>query len=418
MQATKFKLNGRYEIEHELGKGGFGIVYLAQDSLLKSRSVVIKVPLDARAGALDDPWFREKFDEGIMALIRIKHPGVVGIYDAGQMPDGKPFFVMPYVEGEELRGAMRGRGMELKRAARIISQVGFALSAAHDVGVIHRDIKPENVMLQTFRSGEEFAVLIDFGIATVRDLQTRQNEKSTRIAGTLHYMAPEQLLGRPDTSSDVWALGVVAYEMVTGQLPFNANNDVALAGMQRKGVSVKPKSLRPELPEAAQAVILKALSYDSAHRYRHAHEMGEEFLRAILGNGGTTVSSNESTQDYPAALCEQTAPPDPPPLYELLRSCRTLFKDLGEFSDPGSLRRFFLAVGLSTYEGCVGRSAEIDFNQLLDCLSRSGRSYRGQALVELLALLSLHYRNEDDYRWQECEGLRSELRQQFAQARK
>jgi hypothetical protein len=123
--------------------------------------------------------------------------------------------------------------------------------------------------------------------------------------------------------------------------------------------------------------------------------------------------------DYPAELNRQIAPPAPPPLYELLRRCRDLFKDLEEFRHPDSLRRFFLSVGLSTYEGCVSRATDIDFTQLLDCLSRSGRNYRGQALVDLLALLAMHYRNkEEDYRAQECEGLRSSLMQLFAQARK
>ena len=132
-----------------------------------------------------------------MALARIKHPGVIGIYDAGWMPDGKPFFVMPYVEGESLRAATRGGVMELKRAAHIIHQLSSALSAAHDVGVIHRDLKPENVMLQTYKSNEEFAFLIDFGIATIKDLQDGQRTPSTKVAGTLPYMAPEQLRGGP-----------------------------------------------------------------------------------------------------------------------------------------------------------------------------------------------------------------------------
>jgi serine/threonine-protein kinase len=416
MIVTKFKLNGRYEVERELGRGAFGVVYLARDTHVPSLMVVIKTPLRAEGGTFDDPWFRRKFDEEILALAKIKHPLVVGVSDVGWMPDGNPFFVMLYVEGESLRSAMRGGGMELKRAARIISQLGSALSAAHDVGVIHRDLKPENVMLRRVGSGEEFAYLVDFGIATVRDLQAGQREQSTRIAGTPPYMAPEQLRGGPVPASDVWALGVVAYEMATGQLPFRADNMLALDDMQRAGVSVMPRSLRPDLPEAAQCVILKALSYDPTSRHSPAYEMGEAFLHAILGGVDPTLSPEESMANYPAGPNGPAATPALPPLYELLRRCRDLFKDLEEFRHPDSLRRFFLSVGLSAYEGCVSRSTDIDFTQLLDCLSRSGRDYRGQALVDLLALLAFHYR--EGYLGQECEGLRSDLRQLFAQARR
>jgi serine/threonine protein kinase len=420
MIITKFKLNGRYEIEKELGRGGLGLVYLARDTHLQSRPVVIKTLLETRAGTFDDSWPRKKFDEEIMALVRIKHPGVVGIYDMGLMPDGKPFFVMPYVAGESLRSAMHGREMELKRAAHIIRQLSSALSAAHEMGVIHRDLKPENVMLQTFASGEEFALLIDFGIATVKELQAGQHEQITKVAGTLPYMAPEQLRGGPVPASDVWALGVMAYEMVTGRLPFPADNMLALDDMQRTGVGTKPRELRSELPEAAQEVILQALNYDPHRRYPHIHEMGEKFLCAILESESPRVSSSEeSMSNYPTELNRQTAPPTLPPLYELLQRCRNLFKELEEFTSPGSLRTFFLSVGLSAYEDCVSRATDIDLTHLLACLSNSGRNYRGQALVDLLALLALHYRNKQkDYQAQECEGLRSSLMQLFAQARK
>jgi serine/threonine protein kinase len=168
MNLKGVKLNERYEIEKELGRGGLGIVYLAHDTRLDSRLVVIKTMLGAQDIPLHDPWFREKFEKEIAALVRVTHPGVVGLLDVGQMQDGKPFFVMPYIEGENLRSALQGHKMDLKRAANLICQVGFALSAAHDKGVTHRDLKPENIMLRTFGSGEEVVILIDFGIATVK----------------------------------------------------------------------------------------------------------------------------------------------------------------------------------------------------------------------------------------------------------
>ncbi len=410
MIITNFKLNGRYEIERELGRGGFGVAYLARDTHMHSRKVVIKTLLREESGNLNDPWLRKHFDEEIKALARIQHPGVVRVYEYGWTPEGQPFFVMAYVEGEGLRVATRGRAMGLRRAAHIVSQLGSALSAAHDVGVIHRDLKPENVVLQTFGS-EEFAILIDFGIASVKALEHGARDESTRVAGTPPYMAPEQLRGGPVPASDVWALGVVAYEMVTGRLPFPADTLLMLDDMQRAGVSTMPKALRPELPEAAQAVILKALSYDPAHRYQHAREMGEDFLRAVIGGETPTPAP-----DYPPELRRQTASPAPPPSEELLRRCRELFYEFEEFSSPDNLRPLFRTAELSSYEHCVRRASGLEFNQLLDCLFRSGRDYRGQALIDMLAVLASRYKS--DYRGQECEGLRSDLMQLFAQARR
>jgi serine/threonine protein kinase len=281
MNLTNLKLNDRYVIEKELGRGGMGIVYLAHDTRLHSLRVVIKTMLEGQGLALDNHWFRKKFDKEVEALARIKHHGVVGVIDLGELPDGRPFFVMQYVEGTSLRTLMKQYLMELELAATIIHQVGSALNAAHEVGVTHRDLKPENIIVQTLRPGERSVKLIDFGIATVKDLQAIQSDSKTVVAGTLPYLSPEQLRGEPVPASDIWSMGVLAYELITGRPPFLTDNVLALADLQLAGVSTMPKTLRPELSEAAQAVILKALSYDPEARYAHAYEMGEALLRAV-----------------------------------------------------------------------------------------------------------------------------------------
>jgi tRNA A-37 threonylcarbamoyl transferase component Bud32/class 3 adenylate cyclase len=277
-------LNNRYTVERELGRGGIGAVYLARDRQLLSKPVVVKVLLDK---ALQNEWVVQKFKHEMEALTRIEHPGVIGILDAGETPVGLPFIVMQYVEGDNMRAALKpGEGMELARVADIMRQVGEALNAAHDAGVLHRDLKPENVMLRRAADGRDHVKLIDFGIAKVKDSVIAPSTATPKTIGTVAYMAPEQLEVRPVTAaSDVYALGVITYEMVTGRRPFTPESLFQLLEMQREGVRVRPRDLRRALPEAAEAVILKALAYAPKERYQCAREFGEALWRAMAEGG-------------------------------------------------------------------------------------------------------------------------------------
>ena len=270
-------IKGRYRIEKEIGKGGMGVVYLASDTQLHNRPVVIKVLRDATA----EDWLTKKFRQEIEALVRIEHPGVVGIFDAGEMPNKQMFVVMQFVEGVNLRSIMvQNKGaLTLDHAGKVLDQIGRALTAAHDKGVLHCDLKPENIMLQT-QQGEEIVKLIDFGIAKIRDSKVTSHEP-TKIAGTMEYMAPEQISGAPTTASDVFSLGIIAYEMLTGQKPFPAQNLIQLFEMHKTGVKNPPKTLRPELSEAAQTVILKALSSDPEQRYKRARDFTDDLRKAL-----------------------------------------------------------------------------------------------------------------------------------------
>ena len=274
-------LKDRYVIEKELGRGGMSVIYLARDRQLHMRCVVIKALLEASA---HNPWLEKKFHQEMEALARLDHPGIVGVLDAGEMPDGKSYLVMQFVEGANLRSVIRPEGMNLARIARLMRQTGRALDAAHEKGIHHRDLKPENIMLQDLGGGEELVKLIDFGIATVRDSQVTASQDSMVVAGTLAYMAPEQLERKPSAASDIYALGVIAYEMATGQRPFMADSIPELYERQRAGVEVKPVELRPDLPEAAQAVILKALSFAPQDRYRSARDFAEALVRALAAD--------------------------------------------------------------------------------------------------------------------------------------
>jgi serine/threonine protein kinase len=275
------RLKERYVLQRELGRGGFGVVYLATDEQLLSRQVVVKIMLNSTP----DLWERKKFCDEIEALARLNHPGIVSVLDSGETEEGRPFLAMEYVEGTPLRALIRPEGMELNRVADLMRQIGGALGAAHRKGIWHRDLKPENIMIQTLDDGEQRTKLIDFGIATVKRADAMV-DSTTRIAGTFRYMAPEQLRRRPSAASDIYGLAVIAYEMVTGRLPFHAETSLELYGMQMAGVQVRPKSLRPGLPEEAERSILKALHPAQGNRHPTVGEFVQELVQGLRTGKG------------------------------------------------------------------------------------------------------------------------------------
>ncbi len=259
LNQSPFTLQDRYTVVRELGRGGMSAVYLAEDRQLLSKRVVVKVLLKETS---QDPWVRQKFKQEMEALARIDHPGVVGVLDTGLTDEGHQFLVMQYIEGMTLRGAIEPGGMNPARAGHIIHQIGQALAAAHEKGVWHRDLKPENIMLQAL-GGEDHVKLIDFGIASIQNSEFR-GEK-TKVAGSWTYMAPEQLTGKSCAATDTYALGVVAYEMLTGVPP----------GTQ--------KEVPAQLSHAAERSILKAMSYRPELRHSGVREFSEELSHILMG---------------------------------------------------------------------------------------------------------------------------------------
>ena len=204
-------LKDRYRVEEELATGGQAFVYRAHDQLL-SRSVVIKL---MRAGGLRNRLLKSHFEQEMRALAQIDHPGVVGILDVGELEDGSPFLVIQHVPGVSLRDALLQGPMAGPRAATILRQIGAALQAAHLSGVAHLDLKPENIMLQQ-HGGSETVRLIDFGIAKIDALKNEPHVTTVMVAGTVRYMAPEQLEGKNSSASDIYSLGLVACELLCG----------------------------------------------------------------------------------------------------------------------------------------------------------------------------------------------------------
>ncbi|HKU76920.1 MAG TPA: serine/threonine-protein kinase [Pyrinomonadaceae bacterium] len=304
------RIDDRYLIEKELGHGGVGVVYLARDCKLHDKPVVVKVLLEK---SVQDQWLVQKFSQEKEALARVDHPGVVGILDTGELPNGMPYFVMQFVDGMSLREAVKQLpdGMELSRVASIVRQIGAALSAVHTKKIYHRDLKPENIMLQMLSRGTEQVKIVDFGIAKIKEsVVAPSTVTGAATAGTIIYMSPEQLHGiKVTAASDIYSFGVIAYELVTGRRPFNPETIAHLSDMQRQGVRVKPGDLRPRLPAEAERLILKALSFAPKDRFENAAEFGDALACALLGEE-ETLEQRSLLTELPPTIVSVAAPSD------------------------------------------------------------------------------------------------------------
>lgn len=302
-------IDHKYLVERELGHGGMGKVYLARDLTLHNRAVVIKVLLEA---SVRDDYVVRKFRQEVEALSRIDHPGVVNVLGAGELPDGKPYIVMQYVKGVTLRSQIPVEGMDLERAAVILKQIGAALEHVHEQKIFHRDLKPDNIMLQSLK-GEEHVKVVDFGIAKVKDSVVAPSTVDKVPVGTVLYMSPEQLRGgeRITAASDIYSMGVIAYEMLTGRRPFNPASAPQLLEMHRAGIRVKPIDLRASVSSEAQAIILRALSFERTARYQSAAEFGDTLARALLNEGETAPRQNLLDAGAKTLTSEIEAPEKP-----------------------------------------------------------------------------------------------------------
>jgi len=272
------RLKDRYLVERELGRG--------RDTQLHNKAVVVKILRDVGD---DSEWSRRKFGEECEALARINHPGVVQVLDSGETSRGQPFLVMQFVEGSTLRTALGKDGMELERVAHLMEHLGQALTAAHNQGVCHRDLKPENIILCDMGGGQEMPIIIDFGIAILSQAG-RTHPEATRVAGSYAYMAPEQMSGSPGPASDIFSLGVIAYEMATGTRPFKlgaGDAPVQIWFQQKEGVKTKPSDLRHGLASAAEGEILKALAFEPRERHAQACDFGNALAQALRAAAAT-----------------------------------------------------------------------------------------------------------------------------------
>src|SRR6185503_680899 len=274
-----------FEIEEQLGKGGMGVVYRARDTRL-GRSVALKVLPPELTGEEDR---KARFKQEAKAAAAVSHPAIAQIYDVGEGPEGF-FIAMELVEGKTVKSLIQARELDLLGAIEIAIQVAGGLQKAHEAGIVHRDIKPENVIV----TPDGHAKILDFGLAKlfespkeagapdgISHMETLAKTQAGFVLGTLRYMSPEQARGQTvDSRSDLFSLGIVLYEMVTGQLPFSGSNPLdtlhAIAFEETRPIT----AVRPNLPPSLQRVVTRCLRKRAADRYPDAKELASD-LKAV-----------------------------------------------------------------------------------------------------------------------------------------
>src|SRR6202048_1390017 len=283
---------GRYEILSELGRGAMGVVYRATDPVI-GRSVAVKtIRLSEEGTGLSRPEMLTRFQTEARAAGLVNHPNIVVVYDAGE-ENGLYFITMEVVKGKSLQAFIDGgHAFPVSRVLRILEQTCSALQFAHDRNVVHRDIKPANLIL----TADDTVKVTDFGTAKILQFGTVQ--QTTHVMGTPSYMSPEQVKGRAvDGRSDIFSLGVVLYEMLTGEKPFPGQNITTVIYKIVNEEPVPPKQVNPSVHAGISAVVMRALAKDPDTRYQSCREMLEDLrnyrsLNAASGSPQSTMAMN------------------------------------------------------------------------------------------------------------------------------
>jgi serine/threonine protein kinase len=317
-------LSGRYLINRLIGEGGMGAVYEAEHTHMKKR-LAVKV-LHAEMSRLQEVV--DRFEREAMAAAHIEHPNVAAATDFGKLEDGSCFLVLEYVEGQSLREAIGKGRLELGRALRVTFQIASALQRAHALGIVHRDLKPENVMLVEREGDPDFVKVLDFGIAKVPvgDIGTSVKPSADApvltqmgmVYGTPEYMAPEQALGQVvDARADLYALGVMLYEMLAGSRPFDHESKVSLLGMHVTA-RVPPFAERsPEalVPPEVEAIVMRLMSKEATDRFDGAKELSDAIVavmtmlieRQRIEPLGSAAIASTSSPNFPSMIGAMSA---------------------------------------------------------------------------------------------------------------
>jgi serine/threonine protein kinase len=278
----------RYKIEELLGEGGMGFVYRARHKVI-GKKVAIKV---LRADLARDREITERFKQEAQAASSIGNAHIIDISDFGDLPDGSTYFVMEFLDGRSLASLIDSKvHLTVERICAITAQIADGLFAAHAGGIVHRDLKPDNIFLVPRGSDKDFVKILDFGIAKVTNDAGSKLTKAGAVFGTPHYMSPEQAAGAPiDHRTDIYSLGVIMYEMTSGQLPFNADNFMGILTQHMYKAPVPIRALVPladrpaiECPPTLEAVVLKCMSKKPEQRYQSMEELRDDLEKVRAG---------------------------------------------------------------------------------------------------------------------------------------
>ncbi|MCS6913998.1 MAG: protein kinase [Myxococcales bacterium] len=317
----------RYRIHSQLGRGGTAAVYLAEDQTL-GRSVALKVLSPDLAST---PRWVHRFRREARAVARLEHDNIVKIYDYGETANGLLYFVMEYLRGNSLAHLLQeSAALPLWQVRHIAVQVCRAIQAAHDVHIVHRDLKPGNIMIIPQSDGPPLVKVLDFGIAMLAEEEEPQGRLTAlgQTIGTPEYMSPEQVLGEtPDQRSDIYALGCILYEMMTGNVPFSAEPRERVRFKHVFEAPRRPSEIRPEIPPALEAVCLRALEKNPEQRFQSMAEMEAALL---LEEVPRLEPPPPSRHEEEAPRGEGAAPAGPASVQEGQRADRDeFFPDLG-----------------------------------------------------------------------------------------
>ena len=296
MLAKGQKINDRYEVIKTIGEGGMANVYLAEDTIL-NRKVAIKV---LRGDLSSDEKFIRRFQREALSVSNLSHPNIVEVYDVGE-EDGQHYIVMEHIEGKTLKQLLKKReSLTLTEVIDIMTQLTDGISHAHESYIIHRDIKPQNIMI--LDDGK--VKITDFGIAMA--LNATQLTQTNSVMGSVHYLPPEQASGKNATiKSDIYSMGIMMYELLTGTVPFRGDNavEIALKHMKDKIPSVRKQD--PSIPQSVENILLKATAKNPRNRYDSAKEMHEDLLHCM---DEEHANDKKITFAYPENDFDSTAP--------------------------------------------------------------------------------------------------------------
>ena len=365
---------GRYRLEARIGEGGMGVVYRARHVLIDRIVAVKLIRPDLRGETHLRAWMLRE----ARAANRVDHAHIIDIHDIGETEETELYLVMEYLVGTSLSSELARGSMPLARSADVLEQMCAALARAHDLGVVHRDLKSDNILLTTRGGRKDFVKILDFGLAHLA-MDPRLAPKGA-VFGTPEYMSPEQARGEEATAqSDLYALGVLFFEMLTGQLPFRSDDRETLLEMQRTATAPRPRSIKPDVLPAAESIVIKLLEKDRRKRFQDAHHLHEE-LKSLQRSLPSTPWEVNTTG-------ENVAPPPPPPPQSAgvieWASRAALFSRMVSRAHPANNAPGEVQTALSQAWDLASRATRLEgevasHTRKLEALERRGRALRAE----------------------------------------